>query len=165
MQTAEGGGGWGNTSGVAVNRDGWVTKLYPNQVAGTILIRDLQGHIPAGVYTVLWEGDGVVTFSMWDVETFRYVEAGRAEVKLKPSTNGDNGLFVIIQRTNPDNPVRNIRVLMPGFDELTEAAMPFHPRFLTWLKDFGVLRFMEWMATNQAVLPKTWEERPTIAHR
>jgi hypothetical protein len=147
-----------------VDSNGWVSKLHPNQIAGTMMIRDLQGHIPAGVYTVLWEGEGVVSFSM-DVDVPRYVDAGRAEVKLAPSTLGNNGLYLTIERTNPANPVRNIRVLMPGFDAATEAAMPFHPLLLAWLKDFGVIRFMDWMVTNHAVLPKTWAERPTGEQR
>jgi hypothetical protein len=40
----------------------------------------------------------------------RHLEAGRAEIDLKPSTNGNNGLFCTVERTNADNPVRNIRV-------------------------------------------------------
>lgn len=47
----------------------------------------------------------------------RQIEAGRAEVDLKPSTNGNNGLYCTVERTNPANPVRNIRVRpLKGFE-------------------------------------------------
>jgi hypothetical protein len=51
---------------------------------------------------------------------------------------------VTIARTNPANPLRNVRVIMPGF-EATDAASPFHPALLNWLRGFSVLRFMDWM--------------------
>jgi hypothetical protein len=44
----------------------------------------------------------------------KQLEAGRAEVELKPSLFLDNGLYCTIERTDPSDPVRNIRVLMPG---------------------------------------------------
>jgi hypothetical protein len=55
-----------------------------------MMIRDLQAHVPAGTYTVLYDGEGVLDFSM-DVTGVRHVEAGRAEVDVKPSTGGNNG--------------------------------------------------------------------------
>lgn len=52
-----------------------------------------------------------------DVVVMRQIEAGRAEVDLKPSTNGNNGLYCTVERTNPANPVRNIRVRpLKGFE-------------------------------------------------
>lgn len=42
-----------------------------------MLMRDLQGHIPGGTYTVLWEGEGLVDFSMSDVTASRQTGAGR----------------------------------------------------------------------------------------
>ena len=55
-QAQDGSGGWGNTADVSVDAGGWVTRLAPNQMAGTMMIRSLEGHIPQGTYTVLWEG-------------------------------------------------------------------------------------------------------------
>jgi hypothetical protein len=37
-----------------------VSQLYTNQKAGTMMIRDLQSHIPAGTYTMLWDGEGLI---------------------------------------------------------------------------------------------------------
>lgn len=71
-QALDGSGGWGNTADVSVDAAGWVRSLRPNQQAGSILIRDLQGHIPAGTYTVVWEGEGTLDFG------FDIAQVGRA---------------------------------------------------------------------------------------
>jgi hypothetical protein len=87
-----------------------------------------------------------------------------AEIDVKPSTGLNNGLFVTVERTNPANPIRNIRVLMPGFDAARAEAMPFHPRFLSTIKPFGVVRFMDLMNAN-TIGPKTWNERARTSDR
>lgn len=162
-QTLDGGGGWGNTS-VDTDASGWVRRLSPFQMAGTMMIRDLQGHVPGGTYLVTYEGEGIIDFSM-DVAQTRQISAGLVEVDLTPSTGGNNGLFLTVTRTNPDNPVRNIKALMPGFDPAQEAAFPFHPSLITFLKPFGTIRFMDWMHTNAGRLPVTWADRPKTTDR
>lgn len=69
------------------------------------------------------------------------------------------GLYVAVQRTNPDNPLRNIRVLMPGYDDARVAASPFHPSLLSFLRGYTVslsflpvscvLAFAVWMRCNR----------------
>lgn len=65
----------------------------------------------------------------WRAETqaIRYMEPGRIEVDVEPSTQFNNGLILTVDRTDPDDPIRDIRVLMPGMDEARAAAFPFHP--------------------------------------
>ena len=64
-----------------------------------------------------------------------------------------------IDRTNPANPLRNVRVILPGF-EATAAASPFHPALISSLRGYAVLRFMEWMLVGfqagPVALPKRW---------
>jgi hypothetical protein len=71
----------------------------------------------------------------------------------------------MITRTNPANPVRNIRVLLPNVTEQDNAAMPFHPALPAFLRGYTVIRFMEWMHTNEAVLPANWSARPKTSDR
>jgi hypothetical protein len=59
-----------------------------------------------------------------DVDVMKQVEAGRAEIDLKPSTNGNNGLYCTVERTNPDNPVRNIRVSSAHDECIVHACGP-----------------------------------------
>jgi hypothetical protein len=39
LQGMDGSGGWGNFSGVAADSSGWVTQLWENMKAGTMMIR------------------------------------------------------------------------------------------------------------------------------
>lgn len=71
------------------------------------------------------------------------------------------GLLVVLERTDPQDPIRNIRVIMPGYEQAAVwGDQPFHPAFLEFLRPFGVLRFMDWMHSNAENLPKEWDERP-----
>ena len=76
---------------------------------------------------------------------------GRVEFDFSPTSNpacastfsssycGDNGISVRITSTNPANPLRNLRLVMPGF-EATAARQPFHPWFLKSLERYSVSR-------------------------
>ena len=48
---------------------------------------------------------------------------------------GDNGISVQITATNPANPLRNLRLFMPGLDD---SRQPFHPWFLKSLERYKV---------------------------
>ena len=89
-------------------------------------------------------------------------KAGLLECAMTFTTDFNNGLFLRIEWTNPSDPVRNIRVFMPGFDEgivvggVASAAgpwpaLPFHPHILGLLAPFPALRFMDWSGVNSFV--------------
>lgn len=144
-----------NTESTMYLVDDYPARLSPNQKVGSMMIRDLGEHIPAGVYVVLYDGDGILTFSMDVVKVNRSV--GRIEVTIKPSSGLNNGLFLTIARTNPADPIRNIRVYMPGYEH---SALPFHPLFLDSVKNYRVFRFMDWANTNSAKYSE-WKARST----
>lgn len=110
------------------------------------MVRDLNGHYEKGTYVCLYDGDGVLEFNMEDVKDIRR-DIGRIEVDVEPSTSFNNGIFLKIVWTNPEDPVRNIRLIRPGFEE-TYQEQKFHPRYLDRLKSFSTLRFMDWANTN-----------------
>ena len=51
----------------------------------------------------------------------------------------NNGLELVVERVNVTDPIRNIRVYLPGF-ESTGASQPFHPTLLNFLSSFKVVR-------------------------
>jgi hypothetical protein len=142
---------------------GYPASLAPNTKAGRMMVRDLQRHGVSGVYIILWDGDGVITCSMQDVVRVSRPRPGRIDVLVQLSTSFNNGLFIVIERTNPLNPVRNIRVLTPGFGGGGGwggfRGTPFHPAFIETLRRYRVLRFMDWQETN-GVGAGTWQQRP-----
>ena len=110
-------GGWssGNDyqSQVPLDANGYPTYLPPGIAVGTLMARDLKTHYDNGTYVVLYDGDGILTFGL-DVKAARY-GIGRVEVDVVPTTNFNNGFLVTITRTNPNNYIRNIRVIRPGY--------------------------------------------------
>ena len=122
-----------------------------------MMIRDLEGHAPAGWYTVRWDGDGIIAPSMSDVMEVERVRPGLMRVLVKPSTNFNNGFFLTIERTNPEDPIRNIRVIMPGFEDRYQQQ-PFHPWFLHSLRRYKAIRFMDWAKSNELQSGK-WADR------
>ena len=142
---------------------GYPALLPPNLKIGRLMVRDLAEHGISGVYTVLWEGDGTVTCNLYDVKQVWRPYPGRIDVLVELSMDANNGLFLSIERTNPLDPVRNIRVLTPGFGGGGGfggfRGTPFHPAFIESLQRFRVLRFMDWQATN-GIGAGSWAQRP-----
>lgn len=134
---------------------GDVRRLRPRQFAEKILFPDMGTHYPGGTYTCLYEGAGELDLALGAKVTER--APGRLVVDVTPA-NGP--IAVRILKTDPDDPIRSIRLIQPGFED-TYAAQPFHPDFLARAKLFSVLRFMDWGRTNHSPLIH-WEERTTL---
>lgn len=60
---------------------------------------------------------------------------------------GKAGIELILSKTNPGNPVRNVRFIMPGFEDRYEK-FPFYPPFLETIKRYSELRYMDFLHTN-----------------
>jgi hypothetical protein len=142
--------------------DGYPTFLANNQAVSSLMLRDLSEHYPAGTYVCLYDGDGTLNFLMDDVLAIRR-SVGRIEVDVKPTSGGNNGVMLRIDRTNPNDPIRNVRFIMPGFEQKYQLY-PFHPLFLHYLERYSTLRFMEWQNTN-AQTDVNWVDRTTPSNR
>jgi hypothetical protein len=147
---------WGQGPALKLTADGWVASLDPGQVAQTV-IYDNGKHYPAGKYTLLYEGDGVLEFIHKNDAVIVNQQPGRWEVNITPQ---EAGIWLEISKTNPSDPIRNIRLIMPGFEN-TYKTQPFHPLFLERLAKFSTIRFMDWMNTNGSN-QKEWSDRPTL---
>lgn len=71
------------------------------------------------------------------------------------------GFYCRVLEVNPKNYIRNIRVIMPGF-ERTASTQPWHPAFLKRWQGFACIRFMDFMHTNNSKVSQ-WSERPQMA--
>ena len=99
---------------------------------------------PAGEYTVLWEGTGELRF--WGgYENLEQTGTNRIVFDfLNPI---DNALEMTIVSSDINDPIHNIRVLMPG-TESTYETEPFYSLWLEKLSIFPSVRFMDWGTTN-----------------
>ncbi|MBX3469327.1 MAG: hypothetical protein KF878_20835 [Planctomycetes bacterium] len=142
----------------ALDAEGYPRGLAAGQAVTAICMSG--GRYPGGVYTLLFDGDGEVHLSL-DAEATRASHDGRGTfsrpVTVKPTSSG---IQVRIVRSNPANHVRNIRLIMPGFDERTT----FHPLFLDRLRPFAVLRFLNWGRVNRSKISK-WSQRTPAGYR
>ena len=59
----------------------------------------------------------------------------------------DNGVIVKLLKTNPSNPVRNIRVVLAK-DEYNFEKDLLTPNFMTFISEFSTIRFMDLLRTN-----------------
>ena len=119
------------------------------------MYHDTRGAYPGGRYVCTWEGDGQVVLGFDAREVRRNKNRIVADV-----TPSDLGVYVRIDRSNPNNPVRNIKVWLPGFEDAPSA---FHPLYIKRLKPFSVIRFMDWMRTNGSPIV-SWSDRPKPTH-
>ena len=150
------GASWGTGPALQLDANGWITSLQTGQYAETIIFDnalDDAANFPRGDYTLLYDGEGTLAFDLQSAQITSQTP-GRMVVNV-PS--GGNGVFLMVKATNPANPIRNIRFIMPGF-ESTWQTQPFHPLFLQRLKSYGVLRFMDWMLTNGSTV-QNWTDR------
>jgi hypothetical protein len=145
--------GWGRGPKLDRDAQGWIKRLEADCWAETPILTG--GHAPRGEYVCLYQGDGDLGFS----HNARVVsrEPGRVVVHIDPRTGGT---FLQLRRTNPQDYVRNIRVLMPGFEKSAQAA-PFHPAFLDRWRGFNTFRFMDWQETNGSH-QREWADRPKV---
>ena len=146
------GKGWNQGGPLDLDEHGWVRSLQPGQRAETPLLTGFGAHIPIGTSTCLFEGRGRIAFKGAKVLA---EQAGRIELRFLPQAPVRS---LRIEATDPQDPIRNIRLILPGFLD-TYLEQPFHPAFLERWREFGVLRFMDWMQTNGSVV-EHWVQRP-----
>lgn len=169
-------GTWDDGRAIDVDANGWPRSLAPNQVAKTLMFWDIDGHYPQGEYTVLYDGVGTLEYFGGAKRTSSV--AGREVIEVGPG-----GIGLSITTVDAANPLRNVRVIMPGgvcsddsmrycdadnacgggatctsFEDNYETQV-FHPQYLKRLETYGVLRFMDWGATNHST-QQTWANRP-----
>ncbi|MBD3176158.1 MAG: hypothetical protein GF320_13340 [Armatimonadia bacterium] len=149
------GADWGQGPALELDEHGWVTELEEGCFAETLMLTIEGGHYPGGAYTVLYDGSGTIEF--WGSGTVVEAEPGRIVLDVDPSRGA---LFLRLLGTDPGDYVRNIRVIMPGFEDTYEED-PFHPVFLDRWRGVACIRFMDWMHTNNSSVAE-WEDRPTL---
>jgi hypothetical protein len=148
---------WGKGPALELDDHGWVKRLEPGCWAETVLLT-VRGHYPHGRYTILFEGKGTLE----PAQAAKLVERGpnRLIVEIDPKNGGDSA-FLRLKETDPADPVRNIRVLMPGVSDDDARANPWNPQFVKLWQGMSCVRFMDLMHTNNSRI-RNWSDRPTV---
>jgi hypothetical protein len=146
---------------IDLDANGWVRSL-PRRAASEVYtsvatVWDLPASFPSGRYVVLYEGRGVIEYRLGAGKISEESRAGRDIIALDPS----KGAAVLrIVSTDPErsgNYIRNIRVVAEGHESLL-GDRKFSPHFMEQLRPYQVVRFMDWMRTNDSVVVG-WADR------
>lgn len=142
---------WGQGPKLELDEHGWVKRLESGcHVTSPVLTVK---RAPLGQYTLLYEGEGKISF--WPGEKTKLVsqEPGRIVAEVKSP-----GVMVELREVNPEKPIRNIRFLMPECEK-THKENPFRQGFIDMWKPMNTYRFMDWMETNGSKIAD-WSGRP-----
>lgn len=169
-----------------LDEHGWVKSLKAKNSASQrytnvskLIYHDTNGHHPLGEHIVLYDGEGVLSYHLGATKVENLSKKGRDIVNTTK-----NGSFLIrIDQTNPQNYIRNIRVIKPGgicddnpyhlaqngsscnakftsFESIYQTQI-FHPTFLNELKNYSVIRGMVMQETPQNIYG-SWQDRPKL---
>lgn len=105
--------------------------------------------MPLGDYEVYYNGEGEISFGL--DATGEVKGEGRMVMHL---TDESNIASMSVIRSSAEDPIRNIRIYLPGAD----PAEVFNPVFLEKCEPFAAIRFMDWGETNFSPL-ENWDDR------
>ncbi len=133
-----------------IDAQGW-PKAIPPDVTGlsTLILTQLPPDAAgvAGDYVLTYQGTGTLT-----------VEGRATDVRPGPGrvtfayTPGEGSVVLTLTATDAADPVRGIRVVRADRAGLLADGAIFNPDWIARLRGARGLRFMDWMATNNATL-------------
>lgn len=155
-----------------LDSNGWVKSLPASDSSlvyrkvTTLLFQSLDGHYPTGQYTVLYDGEGTITYfnagcyPNSDCAHKNTALSGTGRDIVDVDRTNEYGIQITIASTDPNktgNYLRNIRIILPGYENSYQTDT-FDPAFIDHLKPYGVLRFMETTRTNNST-EHAWQDR------
>ena len=153
-------GGAGEAELVAaglLDNHGWPIR-QPRELGtvGTLILTDIpeEATALAGTYRLAFHGKGIVEVS-GRATNVRYADGD----VIFDYTPGPGPVEIRIQRSDPEDYVRNITVIREDHRAAYDAGAVFTPEFLDQVKGFTLFRFMDWMATNNSQVQR-WTDRP-----
>ena len=171
---------WDGGPPLELDAHGWVRSLKPGQVARKLMLREFGERYPGGRYLVRYKGEGALKFAF----AAKVVSESPGEMVIQVTPN-DGGIYLSLEATNPANYLREIEIIMPGgickgdpFNHVAsrkdcagrafvsfaeDRSLLFYPVFAQRLRGYSVLRFMDWMRTNNSPVA-TWAQRTPLSY-
>ena len=173
---------WLTKGKVEYDEHGWPKNLNGGQAGTRFLYKLPENTVPAGNYTVLYDGEGILKYT--DDAKLVKREPGKDIININAGKDKEFRVKLIIENSNPKNYLRNIRVLMPGgvcsnnpFKRVNDARycrgshflsfekhherLIFNPAYLDYMKDFKVVRFMNMSGITRNPI-SNWNDRPKL---
>ncbi len=173
---------WLTKGKVVYDEHGWPKNLNGGQAGTRFLYKLPKETVPEGNYTVLYDGEGILSYS--DDAKLVSREPGKDIISIHAGKDKEFRVKLIIKNSNTKNYLRNIRVLMPGgvcsnnpfkrvkdkryckgarylaFEKYHKGLI-FNPAYLDYMKDFKVVRFMNMSGITRNPI-SSWNERPKV---
>jgi len=152
---ADGTGPWDTGVDIPLSENGYPLVIpYDNgqnapQSVRTLMLWDLTEPFPSGKYRLIVEGEGQVSLEFGASGTFTCPVDTLVTVA--------DALALRIDASSEENPISNIQFIRPEYVNQFENKT-FTDDFLAFLEDFQVIRFMDWMRTNNSPVQK-WSDR------
>jgi hypothetical protein len=146
---------------IAVGPDGWPTGDF-----GITLLGGGQGNVQGigGTYKVIFNGRATVTSAAFGSVANATYDAATNTSRLDvvfPADGDTLALRFAVMPGAATNAVKNLRVIRPGFEPAN--APTYTPAWQAHVSRFRILRFMDWLSTNdKANAIVTWADRPTL---
>jgi hypothetical protein len=152
---ADGSGPWDTGVSIPLSENGYPLSIpyddgvNPPQRVRSLLLWDLVEPFPAGTYRLMVEGEGQVSLEFGATGTFSCPVDTLVAIS--------SALAIRIDASTASNPISSIRLIRPEYIDQPDAQT-FTSDFLEFLEDFQVIRFMDWMQTNNSPISQ-WTER------
>lgn len=145
------GNGWTAMPAGQLDEKEWVRFLLPGQTAPRPL------SLPAAPYRTTmvrcrYAGRGTLSPG----GAAQLIEAGdhSLTIELRLTGAADEGAWIELTETDPQDPLHNIDCREPS----RSLAERFDPEFVRFVRDFRILRFLDWQRVNDN-LPVEWRSR------
>ena len=150
---------WSSDVEIPLRSDGYPLEIpfsngvnEPQAVRTLMYFGELDNLYPSGSYQLKIDGSGTV--ELWGSASGVYNCPVDTTVMVN---NNGGGIALEIYESKVNDPIHNIRMIMPGFENTYETN-PYHPKLLEFLSDFQMIRYMDWMKTNNSEVT-TWSDR------
>ena len=178
---------WFTKGDVKFDKDGWPQNLNGGKAGTRFLSHIPVKALPQGEYTVLYDGEGSIRYGA-SAKLIKH-EKGKDIIRLVPMPQKGElystyTATLFIDKSNPKNYIRNIRILMPGgvcannpFKLIKDGKrcgnapflpfekhykkLTFNPEFLNFMKDFKVIRFMNMSGITRNNV-RFWKDRANL---
>jgi len=128
-----------------LDENGYVRELPEGTFTQISLFNDIPPEANfGGRYIFTYEGEG--DFTLFGDVVVEESVPGRVVVEI----NGDFPTGLRINSVNPENHLRNFALVREEHEALHEAGAIFNPDFIETIEDYRVLRFMDWLGTNNS---------------
>jgi len=149
------GGEWDTHILIPLNANGYPIQIpyndgvHPPQIVKALMLWDIGDAVPQGRYRLKVAGSGEVRMV--------FGASGTYSCPVDTMVQVSGSVMLEIRRSEISDPISDIKFIYPNYINSYQTKT-FTDEFLTFLKDFQVIRFMDFTRTNNSIV-SSWSDR------